>query len=108
MSEVAHEGIEVGEVVDNRGTPYIARLVWELGEPTIRFLGEGAPRYSYYLSSLLSFAGHPEFLYFDRGQEVCVAWPQVESALMQALKCIPGSVGRFEVKWIESDPRVPF
>ena len=47
MSEVAIIGIEVGEVVDNNGLAYNARLVWEADQPAIRFYGDGAPRYSY-------------------------------------------------------------
>lgn len=108
MSEVAISGIEVGEVVDNNGLAYNARLVWEADQPAIRFYGDGAPRYSYTVATLLKVDEQPEFLHFDMGQGVCVAWPQVHAVVMTALKCIPGSVGCFEVKWVEADSRVPF
>ncbi|WP_313082591.1 hypothetical protein [Pulveribacter sp.] len=71
-----------------------------------------AERYSYFLDTLLDcvIAGSP-MCFGDYGHETTahVLGPiAVMQVATEAVHRIPGTVGRFEVRWVPNDPEVPF
>lgn len=85
-------------------------------DPTITFLRDGIrSQHTYLISTFLKvYDGRPHRRFalpsscWWMPPEFVLEGAQLDALTSDLLRAVPGSIGRFEVKWVPNDPRFPF
>lgn len=103
---------ELSEFKDMHGNHWTATLLMDGPEPRIQLRSLKLPPAIYNLATFLTIGERQRAFHVTGGElddpVYFIDAKQAGRVAAEALAKIPGSVGRFVIKWEPHDPRVPF